>query len=395
MGVTQEGDLFYVAYSDNESHVLSSEDDARTWTDVSPRLALGEANAHALSFDPYLYVDERTDRVFAADLSSTCSHMSFSDDGGRSWTTNPLVCGAAINDHHTLFAGPAVTSQPTGYEGVLYYCYNDVLASRCSKSPNGGLSFVPTGEAAFPPGPPPGGDPGRFCGGLHGHGVAGVDGQLYLPREYCGQPWLAISADEGASWRRVQVADLGAVYGDPSVDIDREGNIYYAWAAPDRRSYLSVSRDDGKTWGKPITVSPRSVVATNLLTIDVGDPGRVAFLYMGTEDRGVRKTWNGYMAVTTTALRRNPLVHTVQMNPESHPLKIGECGPGRCGNDILDFLDVVIDATGVPWGTFVDACDPLCEETGVEREEGYRFLDEDVDRALVGTLVGAPKLRNH
>ena len=42
---------------------------------------------------------------------------------------------------------------------------------------------------------------------------------MFLPRGHCGQPWLAISDDEGMSWRTTQVSLMrsrltpqGAVY---------------------------------------------------------------------------------------------------------------------------------------------------------------------------------------
>lgn len=392
IGVTGPGKLYYVAYAASlgGSYVLRSGDGGETWDDVSPRIA-DATNTQALSLDPYLHVDPRTKRIFTADLNGLCTYMSFSDDEGSSWTTNPLVCGGAINDHHTIFSGPPVTSQLVGYDALLYYCFNDTLTSRCAKSRDGGLTFVPTGEPAFPRVVPT--DSDEFCGGLHGHGVVDGDGRAYLPRDYCGEPWLAMTDDEGATWTRVQIAANG-VLGDPSVDVDEDGNISYAWIGRDRHPYLSVSRDGGRSWSKPLDIAPPGLVFANLLTMDAGAPGHLAFLYMGTTDGDVSKsrTWNGYMAVTTTGLGRSPRLYTAQMNAAEHPLKVGECGPGSCG-DVLDFLDVVIDRTGVAWGTFSDACDEKCEEAGVDREQPFPFPDGDVDEGLVGAIDGAPPLR--
>ena len=50
---------------------------------------------------------------------------------------------------------------------------------------------------------------------------------VYLPRDYCSQPWLAISRDEGLTWETVQVAKNGMPVNcgftsctDPSVAVD-------------------------------------------------------------------------------------------------------------------------------------------------------------------------------
>jgi hypothetical protein len=377
LGVTKNGDIFYAAFQDSTRvEIMRSRNGGRKWDVVSPKFRAG-VNAHLLSLDPYLYVDPATDRIFTIDLTVACSYLSFSDNHGRSWTTNPLACGRPVNDHQTLFAGPPVTSPTVAYPNIVYYCFQDLLTSSCSKSLDGGLTYTPTGAPAFWPG-------AESCvdGGLHGHGVVGADGAVYLPKEHCDQPFLAISKDEGATWRRVQVADNGAQL-DPTVDVDSNGNIYYAWIAKDLRPYLSVSRDGGKRWTKPIMIGVPGLLRSNLMTLDAGAPGKVAFLYMGTEDRRPPTTWNGYVGMTVQALTRDPLFYTGRANVESDPLKRGGCGPGRCGEQVLDFLDVVIAPDGSVWGSFVDVCDVTCAQTGFAG--GHEGIATHV--------IGGPRLR--
>ncbi|MGH2755716.1 MAG: sialidase family protein [Actinomycetota bacterium] len=385
LGFTEEGSLFYTAMRSNTKlDVVRSSDGGETWNDVSPELAPG-VRAHTIGLDPYLYVDPQTSRVFTIDLTVACSYVSFSDDEGASWTTNPLGCGRPVNDHQTLFAGPPVTSPTVGYPNVVYYCFNDVITSSCTKSLDGGITFAPTGTPAYVY---PDDDPSQSCGGIHGHGVVDSKGKMYLPRQFCGWPYLAISDDEGRTWRRVRVARsrMDSPGSDPSVAVDKQGNIYYAWiAGKDRLPYLSVSRDGGRSWTSPAMIAAPGVTEANLVTIDVGDPGSVAFAYAASTDSsfGCERRdacagridgpprWHAYMGRTWNALSRRPLLFSATVNDLSDPIVIGGCGPGRCG-PLVDFIDVEISPAGDAWGSFVD---------GVE---GRRT---NLSRAFVGSLV--------
>lgn len=421
LGVTNEGNVFYTAIQSNTRiEVLRSSDDGRSWDVVSPKLPNGR-NAQPLSFDPYIWVDdaEGVDRIFNIDLTVACAYLSFSDDEGKTWTTNPLACGRPVNDHQTLFSGRPAISPTVGYPHVVYYCWNDVATSSCTKSLDGGVTFTPTGAPAFPGADPraedPGFDPGDptdspgFCGGLHGHGHVGLDGTVFLPKGHCGQPWLAISKDEGATWEAVQVAKNGVAHHEASVATDRKGNIYYAYSARDRLIYLTMSKDEGKSWSKPMMVGAPGVNETNLPSLDVGGVGKVAIAYMGSEnspgmpfpespgtttnpncaiaqlecpppEEYKKTTWNGYVTVTRNALAKRPVFYSTTVNDKRDPLKRQTCGPGRCGLQILDFIDVTIAPDGRVWSSWVDACTTGCAAKGAERDSG--------SDALAAHLVG-------
>ena len=426
LGVTNEGNIFYTAIQSNTRiEILRSKNEGKAWEIVSPKFPNGR-NAQLLSFDPYIWVDdtEGADRIFTIDLTVACSYLSFSDDEGKSWTTNPLACGRPVNDHQTLFGGPSAISPTVTYPNVIYYCWNDVASASCGKSLDGGITFVPTGSPAFFGYDPDAQEPGvntndpkdqpAQCGGLHGHGHVGRDGTVYLPKGHCGQPWLSISRDEGATWEHVQVAKNGVAHHEASVATDPKGNIYYAYSARDRMMYLVASKDGGKTWSKPMMVGAPRVNETNLPSLDVGGVGKVAMAYMGTENSPgqpfprspgtstnpdcfvaqlpcptpkeyEKTTWNGYMTITTNALAKNPTFYSTTVNEKSDPLKRGICGPGRCGLEILDFIDIVIAPDGRVWSSWVDACVMVCTEKG--------STDDSGSEALVGHLVGGPRLR--
>jgi hypothetical protein len=428
LGLTPGGDVFVATGAFNwygpagagmTPDVLKTEDKGKTWEVVSPRV-LGQKASAPTSMDPYILVDNvdgDNARVFTIDLTVACSYMSYSDDAGASWVTNPLACGRPVNDHQTLFAGPPVSSPTVGYPHIVYYCWNDIGSSSCSKSLDGGLSFTPTGEPSFYGYPPDEGTEGDLCGGLHGHGVVGKDGAIYIPREYCGKPFLAISHDEGLSWDRVQVAktkkDDGVGGSDPSVAVDAKGNIYYLWVArKDRMPYLVVSKDGGKKWSDPVMVAAPGIKETNIATLTVGDVGKIAIAYYGSENSlyqqcrvegnklapcdaqdYVDTLWNGYITVSADALSKSPLFVTGTINKvgtkddPTGSLITHTCGPGRCGS-VWDFIDVEIGPDGMPFAIYVDGC--VLDEC---KDRGSGPYDGHVHEGLMGMLVGGPRLR--
>ncbi len=393
LGITKKGEIFVTAsdgcvtscagsteavntFAPGGRAVFATSDKGKTWRNVSP--GVGDVSPHVFSLDPYIWSDEHPDgnRIFNIDLTLACAILSYTDDRGATWITNPLACGEPVNDHQTLFGGPPVSSPTIGYPHVLYYCFNHPAFTKCTKSLNGGLSFHPTAQITPP-----------ACGGLNGHGVVDKKGTVYLPLASCGKPSLAISKNEGDSWQVVQVSeDIDAESGgDPSVAVDKEGNLYYLWIdGAERKPWLTTSRNGGKTWSKPVMVAPKGVDATNLATIDVGAPGKVAIAYYGTKDRDDQELgWSGYIASGIDVLGKSPTFYTTTVNDPRNPLKMGQCGPGRCGR-VLDFIDVEIAPDGQPWAVYVDACEAVCEKTKKES-----IADNN---GIVGTLVGGPNL---
>lgn len=417
LGVDPGGDIFYAAagYEGGVgglpgTKIMRSTNGAKTWTEVSPRVL--DRNAMPITLDPYVWVDDRIDgdsaRIFTIDLTLACSYMSFSDDDGASWITNPLACGRPVNDHQTLFSGPPATSTTVGYPNVVYYCYNDVGSSQCTKSIDGGLTFAPTGTPAFT-GYKPGSDEtgfygvDGFCGGLHGHGAVADDGTLYLPREYCGEPYLAISKDEGLTWTTVKVSNIRSISqpdegaAHPSVAVDKKGNVYYLWiSSKNRMPYLATSKDGGETWSKPAMVGGPGLKESNLPQIDARGNGKVALVYYGSQNSPfqrcgrdcenadyIKTTWNGYLAISDNALAKDPVFFTGLVSDPKDPLVRARCGPGRC-HWPYDFIDVEIGPDGIAYGAFVDGCMEFCTEL-TPREGDYE--------GLVTKLVGGPSLR--
>src|SRR3954454_16481568 len=401
LGLSKDGTIYLSARNTNvDPGVAISRDGGLTWKGTNP-------DGHKVSLDPYIWVDTSTGSVFDSDIDPTitCPPFSRSDDAGKTWTTS-VSCGAT--DHQNVFGGPppAGGAKPTGYPNVIYYCAisGGTLAGSstftgCSKSLDGGQTFAVTGDPAFPPKPTSGHPEQPWCDGGAGHGIVAPSGVVYVPRMWCGPPSVAISRDEGATWKQVTVAEKpasGFNSGDQNwehesgVAADREGNLYYSYVADDHHPYLAISRDAGQHWSRPVDILPPGVnrVSEFTASIDAADRGRMAAVFMGTADpppAGAKTRWNAYVITSADALSADPVFYGATMNDTaSNALWIGDCGDTRCGN-IGDFLDVVIGPDGTAWSALVDSCPngDQCTPFGVTDPRG---------EAVAGQLVGGPPL---
>ncbi len=393
IGITRSGAVIYSPtanfFRDPMAPVglARSTDQGRHWSQVVPRLT--PVMPFHLPADPYLYVDPATGRVFFATLQQPAqcgSDLSWSDDGGDTWSHSYVGC--PLFDQETVFAGPPRSSHPQGYPNVVYYCAMVPVvtvgpADGCMKSLDGGRTFTFVGFPFTLTG-----GAHRHCNGPTGFGRVGPDGTVYIAKDLCGQPYVAISHDEGTTWDRVRVSDLGTRDNQEhivSVGLDPGGNVYVAWVAADRLPYLAVSRDGGYQWGRPMMVGAPGVRRTSMLEMAVGGVGRVALVYMGdTNARSDGLAFNGYMSETTNALAPDPTFLTASVNDPRDPIWRG-CAPSKCKLSELtrvDYLDVELAPDGAPWAGLVDACTGPCVDGGPNTPIV----------GLVGRLWGGPNL---
>lgn len=354
---------------------------------------------HQASLDPYFYLDPATDRIFADDLiSPNCGVLSFSDDLGQTWTNS--VSGCVLTDHQTIFAGPPVTSTTIGYPNIVYRCAINLVAldgsstaSTCAKSLDGGLTNVPTGEPMFLTSAE---DLPDVCSGAVGHGTAGADGSIYVPKGTCDEAFLFISRDEGATWTGVQVSDIDMAPGehDAGVGVDAAGNVHYFWIGADRLPYLASSTDRGLTWGEARMVGPPGLVAAHLPAAQAGGAGKVAFAYFGSFDAGASGdggdssdvAWHQMVGMTVDALADDPTFYTAKANAPEDPIARGACNTVRCNNAVKDFIHLEIGPDGTPWVASVDGCIRDCAEGASQENDGRE--------GAVGRLWGGPSLRD-
>jgi hypothetical protein len=346
--------------------VARSGDEGMSWSDVTPRPFPPETN------DPYLYVDPATGRVFSFHMFPllTCATVSFSDDGGDTWTTNPAGCGpTGIWDHQTMVAAAPRTLTPVGYPNIVHQCVNAIYAAMCSRSLDGGRTWSPSTPAFLA------GRSGTSLCALHGHLAAAADGTLYLPTTECGnQPTVYVSRDDGLTWRRSVVTDASAEKVDPAVAVDAAGNVYVTWQDPNGKLQLSVSRDLGTTWSAPVAPAPLQLTGA-LPAIVAGDAGHIAIAFPGTadlpdgaaspRDSDATISWGGYMIYSTTAADPDPSFTTIRTTGDD-PLMEGErCAfhNGRCAVQ-WDFIGAAVTPDGRPFAAMVDACPGKCGPGG-------------------------------
>jgi hypothetical protein len=370
--------------------VLRSRDGGSSWSDVSPE-------THLATQDPYLHVDPVTDRVFTTDWN-VCTQLSSSDDAGKQWQPSAPVCGEVM-DHQTLFTGPPAQSPTLGYPNVVYLCgisYGLLTptsaGTQCTKSLDGGATFVVTGEPAFLAGP--GNEAGSFgipgaCSGASGHGHVAPDGTVLVPKGHCGVPMLAASRDEGLTWTRSVVSDKGmARQSDGTPDHEAavvaaaDGTLHYLWVAHNRLPYLATSHDGGATWTSALMVAPPGVNETVLPALAIGPRGELAAAYMGTTsspgapfDRAAYgdTSWTAYVTLIERPAARMPRLLSAPLTEEANPLINGTCGPFRC-QAVFDFIDVQFAPEGTAWASVVDGCgDGLYALNGPDERGCYQL----------------------
>lgn len=430
LGIAADGTAYYMAsasyapntgvyqldqYSGLHPEVWKSVDGGLTWSDISPGAFHGLGLPQTLSRlggtppisgDPYIHVDEDTGRVFAYHQQAyvECDYFAITDTEGDAWSEYD-TCAAAIvddesfGDHPTLVTARPRTHAAAGYDNLVHFC----SSSGCRRSLDGGFTWS-EGVAPYPD-----------CEIQLGHVKAAPDGKLYVPRKACGGAQIAVSEDDGATWRQHVVDDtVWTTPGEPwegwdhesAVAIDDAGNAYYLWMGEDRLPYLSTSTDAGRTWSAPMGVGFPGLTYSLFPEIVAGDAGKLAFLYVGTDvPSGSRDdpaaVWKAYVGISVNALDASPVFATTTAHDADDPIRRGVCHNFRCyvgtgpqGNGALtdgigDFLDINIDpTTGGVWVALVDLCNDACAApTGTADDPGLA-------RAAVGIQVGGVPLRS-
>jgi hypothetical protein len=414
IGVTRAGSVFVSAFES----ILRSRDQGRTWEEVH-HMALGQ------TFDPMLWVDVPTSRVFSTHIypDKTCSTLIWSADPEAdepTWTELPLRCPSPLVDHQKFATGPpAGALAPVGglqaYPRLVTLCYNkleppEAAGTHCATSLDGGVTYatdvlVDASQASrVPPSTP------AKCGGLNGHQAHMADGTILLPYGYdCRRGRVAVSTDGGLTWTR---RDLGVdqLELDPDIAVTADGTAYYVYRGHDQAVHMLRSRDRFANVDGPFRVSPPEVRSTVFVATAAGSGGRVAFAYLGTpdtdagpDDAGPDTEWNLYVGMTLDAASAAPTIVTVQVNPDGDPVQRGSichskaCVPAKWPNNrnLLDFIDMAAGPDGRFWVSYADGCtDEDCLRAGSRDIETSRDDVASVAWLLEGPslLAGRPRL---
>lgn len=363
LGVTTNHYVFITA----GTQAVRSTDNGGNWSVVST-----PASAPT-SFDPYLWVDQDTDRVFHANLYVASTYLAVSDDYGENWLVLPAAGGPG--DHQKLATGPPAASNAAAgvaYPNVVYYAVNLLSHTEISVSYDGGVTW-PQQPAAVP----------FSCGagGINGQPHGAPSGTAFVPYYDCDALWTARSTDNGLTWSTVQISnDVGAGIFDPDMASDRAGTVYATWMAGSKGNhsiFLSASTDDGATWGNPVRIPDPDLGTAFFPTVVAGDRGKLWVSYYATSNTtkhpnnaDAETEWYLYTAYVEGADTATPSVTNFLLDP--HPVQIGrictegvncnvEGGEASATRNLLEFIDSAVDPeTGRLWIVYTDGCGAQC-----------------------------------
>lgn len=338
-----------------------------------------------VSFDPMLWVDPVTSRIFMDDLTIACSTLSVSTNEGATWGVaanlpNPAACGTPGNDHQKIVSGPWVPGTPRNpglHSRAVFYCYSGVVYSACSLSPDGGLTWEPAVPATGPVGLGSGAPTlDRACGGLHGHPHIALNGAIYLPHYNCSSTAsVSVSTDEGLTWRTRLVSGTGSSTdgdNDPDVTSTPNGRVWMTWinranvgGTVKSLPYVAYSDNQGVSWTTmAVGLGTNTVNTATFPTITSGDNGRVAVSFLGTSSTGGNAgpegvassaVWHVFVAITYN----NGTAWTTDQ-ATTDPVQRGTIcmGGTTCGADrnLLDFIDSTVDKYGTVLVAYADGC---------------------------------------
>jgi hypothetical protein len=436
-----EGNL-YVSYpSDSGMSFFRSFDQGNTWS------AGGIADDG--SGDTAVNVDS-SGAVYQANLAGNSDALPLqadvwkSFDFGKTWpqkghgpdgddaSSNPFLVDRQWTD---AWIPPGKTTN----DALVYLQYHDFVPSQIwvSKSTDGGRTFGPPADVLT-------GDPSAaantFCNSIPG-GVKIVQsgphaGRVYAtwltgdvvtnPATGCNitqmdtfhQVWIAWSDDQGQTWTDQLVFDGGfghdasALFAD--LTLDNQGNPYIAFGdnlKDEWDMWVESSFDGGKTWngksdgaGAPYKVNSDS--GTHFFpAIAVGDPGKVDVAWIGTPTKiatlpygkpapggGAGAKWYLFTAQSLDLQTGHPTWIQTQVTPD--PIHVGDvctlgifCVFPGSDRDLLDFIDLTIDRTGIAHASFTQDTD---KSTGI-----YAANQTGGDRVTEGVSASRPaaKLR--
>jgi hypothetical protein len=362
------------------------------------------ANAPRVFGDPILFTDHQTGRTFVSQefgLTPLGSTMEWTDDDGRSFKPSMGSGAPSGVDHQTVGGGPYhtplnITTNPV-YPNSVYYCSQALEYAVCALSVDGGTTFGPSVPMyTF-----------RDCGGIHGHVKVAPDGTVYVPNRSCnGEQGVALSEDNGITWKVRHVTGSTPGDTDPSIGIASDGTLYFGYETTDFHARIAVSHDKGQTWTNDTDAGAQLGINSIVFPeVVAGDPDRAAFAYLGSTTAGnynddaytgvfyliIASTFDGGKTWTTINATPNDPVQRGRVCTDG----INCTGTSR---NLLDFFDFSVDKEGRGVVGYVDGCTGSCVQSGpntgsakavVARQSGGKRLFAQFDPPAA-SAPGAP-----
>jgi hypothetical protein len=433
VAVAPDGTLYAVSGEDTISSaptvpltVYASHDSGVTWaaTKGAPSTLNPTADVDI--------VTTRTGRLVVAELDSGGLNIvvSYSDDGGATWTLSTGADRLVDQDRPWLAVGP---DDPGTHQPRVYLLFHQLFSGNVTQnmyvetSTDGGASFgapipltVPGSDAFLD----------LQCGASTGPADIAVNqttGRLYAfwgtrhgPLGGCAntppQPttivaqdrlWAATSADGSlGSWTdslAVDDAAAGQLVGMQLAPgaVDSAGNVYVVYpespsAFPDFTGAAVRVRwaaADLAQWSPPITIAPAAQPGNVLTHIVAGDPGSFDVAYFAGVGRGAALSPQWYMTVAqvTNGVSATPTVTTQRLS--ATPAYSGSA------SDLMGWCDAQALQTGVTcnrstdvWGVALDARCNLIVSWPSLSPTTDATLGASVDATWVDVQTGGPSL---
>jgi hypothetical protein len=424
IGIARDGTIYLApAYTKAGNGVARSTDNGATWQALIPSADAGVAHGRV---QPFFYLDPTTDRMFFATSNATAGFdLSWSDDGAT-WAYELISTDA--RDWIKIFAGPPVTSAPSGYPNAIYSSAPSPIST-----PSGGLEPGPDHQTVYKS--LDGGKTWQSVGGtaltlnpsnevsanlasattcpstewvIFGDGLVAADGTVYIGYRLCTELAVAISKDEGATWTSVVVpgtvlptfasilsplSTQNLLASEP-IAVDASGNVYAVWNDANGLLHMAVSTDRGSTWSSggasgALVVSAPGVTKTVLSAIAVKAPGTVAIAYFGSTDG---KKFDGYLAESSNALDAAPVFWSTTVNDPSEPLFANgfdnNYGASLSGGDLDEFVQVKYAPDGDVWASFLKEMCPGLNQSDCSWD--YAAHANSMFQGAAGRLVHPP-----
>jgi hypothetical protein len=340
-------------------------------TDVTP--ANSKVNEDAILFTDH---GVKPNRTWALGLLLAGSYTAYTQNDGKAWTPGVAFAPPAFPDHETLGSGPYSKSVPTpshSFPHAVYYCAQTIVQDAyCARSDDGGKSYHAPATPLW----------NGVCSPIHGHVRVGPTGMVFVPNGSCsdsnGNPrsGVAVSTDDGQSFKVSIIPDSSAGTSDPSVMQGPDGKVYFGYQAETGHPMIAVATVDSKGnlhWRRSIDVGrfqdpgqtedglPHGVQNTEFSEVITGSPGRAAFAFLGTGTQGAYQdgafpgTWYLFVSYTTDGGRTWRTVNATPNDPVQRGCVWNGGLINACRN-MLDFNDIGIDSHGHVYVAYTDGC---------------------------------------
>lgn len=314
----------------------------------------GKSNCQNGGGDTEIVVAKNRD-VFASDLQTLQCNSTFrSFDEGATFTPGEGCFPETDRQWMGIY-------DPTGTAtGRRVYLAANGTGQGCYLlvSTDNGVTYLPPDAVNNPTAAISGADCiGRFA-------VDPANGDVFVPMS---GGTTAVSTNGGVTWQnRGSNGAQGHFFA--TIAMDTAGNLWQAWTEGSA-TYLSFSTDRGVTWhpksqvstgpGSPIGPSP-DIHQVLFPWLAVGDPGRVAVVFYGTDDTGStggfpgspKALWHAYATFSINAMDAAPTFTQVQA--DEHPMHRGAictggfpgCLENNSDRSMADFFMVDKDTQG-------------------------------------------------